>query len=109
MVIEKPPLCNGETSDYRRFIKEVITEGATGPRSMTLALISNVSHTFWTSRRVIGVFWFDQANQGSEYPLADGLFLCLMDKLFFYSSRDPWTSISSQNDSTQFTRNYSGC
>jgi hypothetical protein len=67
MVTERPPLCNGETSDYRRFIKDVITEGATGPRSMTLALISSVGHTFWTSRRVIGVFWFDQGTQGREY------------------------------------------
>lgn len=67
-IVERPPLCNGETSDYRRFIKEVITEGATGPRAMTLALISSVVHTFWTSRRVIGVFWFDQASQVPGTP-----------------------------------------
>lgn len=70
-IIEKPPLCGGETSDYRRFIKEVITEGATGPRAMTLALVCSVGHTFWTSRRVIGVFWFDQNIQGSGW-----LFYC---------------------------------
>ncbi|KAG8844826.1 hypothetical protein FRB91_002285 [Serendipita sp. 411] len=68
MVVEKPPLCNGETSDYRRFIKEVITESVTGPRAMTLALISSVIHTFWTSRRVIGVFWFDQNSQVPGTP-----------------------------------------
>ena len=59
VIIERPPLCGGETSDYRRFVKEVISEGATGPRATTLALISTVSHSFWTSRRIILRLWFE--------------------------------------------------
>jgi hypothetical protein len=59
VIIERPPLCGGETSDYRRFVKEVISEGATGPRATTLALISTVSHSFWTSRRIILQLWFE--------------------------------------------------
>ena len=59
VIIERPPLCGGETSDYRRFIKEVISEGATGPRATTLALISTVSHSFWTSRRIVLQLWFE--------------------------------------------------
>lgn len=103
MVTERPPLCNGETTDYRRFIKEVITEGATGPRSMTLALISSVAHTFWTSRRVIGVFWFEQ-NQGSEYLAT----FRSPHLIFAISSGNPWprstTRLSETDYSTQLER-----
>ncbi|KAH9939148.1 PIN domain-like protein [Amylocystis lapponica] len=55
-VIENPPLDNGETTEYRRFIKEVITDGQTGPRATALALISSVAHTFWATRKVTGYF-----------------------------------------------------
>jgi len=58
-VIEPPPLDNGETHEYRRFIKEVITEGSTGPRATALGLISNVLNNFWSNRRVTGSFWFE--------------------------------------------------
>lgn len=59
-IIEAPPLDNGETTEYRRFVKEVITDGQTGPRATALALISSVTHSFWASRKVYGQFWFDQ-------------------------------------------------
>jgi hypothetical protein len=58
-VVEHPPLDNGETNEYRRFVKEVITDGQTGPRATVLALISNVCHTYWTNRKVQPHFWFD--------------------------------------------------
>ena len=58
-IVEHPPLDNGETSEYRQFVKEVITEGQTGPRATTLALISSVAHSFWTNRKVAGAFWFE--------------------------------------------------
>lgn len=60
-IIEHPPLDNGETNEYRRFIKEVITEGQTGPRATTLALISSVAHNFWANRKVSGAFWFEHS------------------------------------------------
>lgn len=60
-ILENPPLDNGETTEYRRFIKEVITEGQTGPRATSLALISTVSNNFWTNKKVQGQFWFEQA------------------------------------------------
>jgi len=62
-VIENPPLDNGETNEYRRFIKEVVTEGLTGPRATSLALVSSVAHNFWTKRAVSAHFWFDQGSQ----------------------------------------------
>lgn len=58
-VSEAPPLDNGETNEYRRFVKEVITEGVTGPRATALALISSVVNNFWAGRRVLGGFWFE--------------------------------------------------
>ena len=59
-IIENPPLDNGETTEYRRFVKEVITDGQTGPRATTLALIMSVLHSFWQTRKVTGHFWFEQ-------------------------------------------------
>jgi Temperature dependent protein affecting M2 dsRNA replication len=58
-ITEHPPLDNGETNEYRRFVKEVITEGQTGPRATALALVSSVAHTFWANRKVSGIFWFE--------------------------------------------------
>jgi len=59
-IIESPPLDNGETSEYKRFVKEVITDGQTGPRAMTLAMLTSVMHNFWSKKQVSGYFWFDQ-------------------------------------------------
>ncbi|PPQ65190.1 hypothetical protein CVT24_011374 [Panaeolus cyanescens] len=59
-IIENPPLDNGETTEYKRFVKEVITDGQTGPRATALALISSVTQSFWGNKKVQGVFWFDQ-------------------------------------------------
>lgn len=58
-IVENPPLDNGETTEYKRFVKEVITDGQTGPRATALALISSVAHTFWSNRKVQGFFWFE--------------------------------------------------
>jgi hypothetical protein len=58
-IVENPPLDNGETTEYKRFVKEVITEGQTGPRATALALVSSVSHQFWSKKVVQGVFWFE--------------------------------------------------
>ena len=59
-VIENPPLDNGETTEYKRFVREVITDGQTGPRATALALISSVMHAFWQTKKVVGIFWFEQ-------------------------------------------------
>jgi hypothetical protein len=62
-LLEPPPLDNGETTEYRRFVKEVITEGHTGPRATALALISSALHNFWGNRKVTAFFWFDNHHQ----------------------------------------------
>ena len=69
-IVEPPPLDNGETTEYRRFVKEVITDGQTGPRATALALISSVSHTFWTNRKVMGNFWFDGPHSAKPIQLS---------------------------------------
>ncbi len=65
-IIENPPLDNGETTEYKRFVKEVITEGQTGPRATALALISNVAHTHWGNKKIQGHFWFEQPNPQTQ-------------------------------------------
>lgn len=67
-IVEPPPLDNGETTEYKRFVKEVITDGQTGPRATALALISSVSHQFWNNRKVAGNFWFESpAPHGQKF------------------------------------------
>ncbi|KAJ1306976.1 hypothetical protein OPQ81_007956 [Rhizoctonia solani] len=67
-VIENPPLDNGETTEYRRFVKDVITEGATGPRATALALITSVLHNSWQKTRIMTYFWYDNNPKGSIAP-----------------------------------------
>ncbi|KAG6831785.1 hypothetical protein H0H87_003910 [Tephrocybe sp. NHM501043] len=65
-IVENPPLDNGETTEYKRFVKEVITDGQTGPRATSLALISSVCHSFWGNRKVQGFFWFEQPSPHAQ-------------------------------------------
>ncbi|KAG8930683.1 hypothetical protein FRC02_003785 [Tulasnella sp. 418] len=70
-IVEPPPLDNGEANEYRRFVKEVITEPPTGPRAVALALVSTVLNTFWQQRKINGSFWFEgggQMHQGRPVP-----------------------------------------
>ncbi|PPQ69602.1 hypothetical protein CVT26_001590 [Gymnopilus dilepis] len=72
-IVENPPLDNGETTEYKRFVKEVITDGQTGPRATALALISSVCHSFWANKKVQGAFWFEQPNQHQKPVLHNSL------------------------------------
>ncbi|KIM51736.1 hypothetical protein SCLCIDRAFT_1224203 [Scleroderma citrinum Foug A] len=80
-IVEPPPLDNGETTEYRRFVKEVITDGQTGPRATALALISSVSHTFWNNRKVVGNFWFDGVHSGKSIQLSSPQTVGLADRV----------------------------
>ncbi|PPQ85250.1 hypothetical protein CVT25_010023 [Psilocybe cyanescens] len=68
-IVENPPLDNGETTEYKRFVKEVITDGQTGPRATSLALISSVAHSFWANKKVQGYFWFEQPSPHNQKPV----------------------------------------
>ncbi|KAF5362029.1 hypothetical protein D9756_002743 [Leucocoprinus leucothites] len=72
-IIESPPLDNGETNEYKRFVKEVITDGQTGPRATALALISSVLHNFWGKKQVYGYFWFDQPSPHGQKAISHSL------------------------------------
>jgi len=72
-IIESPPLDNGETSEYKRFVKEVITDGQTGPRAMTLAMLTSVMHNFWSKKQVSGYFWFDQPTPHGQKAISHNL------------------------------------
>ena len=51
MIVETQPLA--DSPDYRRFIKDVITEGHTAPRCTLLALLTDALHPNWKQRRVV--------------------------------------------------------
>lgn len=55
---ELSPLCNGESLDYKNFIKDYITESNIGPRAITIALIANALHPFWRNRQVHAHYYF---------------------------------------------------
>lgn len=86
VIAEYPPLDNGETTEYKRFVKEVVTEGQTGPRATALAVVCAGLGGWWcggssasagnsnnnnsnsnsnaggsnVARKVSGWFWFEQ-------------------------------------------------
>nr|ODN90857.1 XPG domain-containing protein [Cryptococcus depauperatus CBS 7855] len=74
MIVESQPLL--ETNEYRRFIKDVITEGHTSPRCTTVALLADVLHPDWSKRRVNVHYYFDPPYapvRGSCVPFTDAL------------------------------------
>ncbi|SHO77073.1 Similar to S.cerevisiae protein MKT1 (Protein similar to nucleases that forms a complex with Pbp1p) [Malassezia sympodialis ATCC 42132] len=57
-VIESAPLDNGDTEEYRQFVREYLTEGATSPRCVAIARACGALHPFWRQRKVSAVYWF---------------------------------------------------
>lgn len=57
-VIESAPLDNGETQEYRDFVRTYLTEDLTSPRCVAIALICAAMHPFWRQRKVSAVYWF---------------------------------------------------
>ncbi|WFD18915.1 hypothetical protein MCAP1_001128 [Malassezia caprae] len=57
-VIESAPLDNGDTEEYHQFVREYLTEGATSPRCVAIALACGALHPFWRQRKVSAVYWF---------------------------------------------------
>jgi hypothetical protein len=54
LIDERQPLA--DSPEYRRFIKDIITEGATSPRCTTLALLTNPLHPQWAQKRIVSLF-----------------------------------------------------
>ncbi len=53
LIDERQPLA--DSPEYRRFIKDIITEGATSPRCTTLALLINPLHPQWAQKRIVSL------------------------------------------------------
>ena len=51
MIVENQPLA--DSPDYRKFIKDIITDGPNSPRCITLALLADALHPSWRQRRVV--------------------------------------------------------
>lgn len=72
MLLESPPLDNGETEEYRSFLnsKELIQF-----RTQSLSLLSWGLHKFYQSRKVASIYWFEPSvehvmQHHSELPIA---------------------------------------
>ncbi|KLT42839.1 PIN domain-like protein [Cutaneotrichosporon oleaginosum] len=81
IIDERQPLA--DSPEYRRFIKDIITEGATSPRCTTLALLINPLHPQWAQRRISAHYYFDPPyapHQGATVPTNDPLTQSLVEK-----------------------------
>ncbi len=65
-VIEAPPLDNGESEDYRRYVRETLTETPQSPRCVAIALAASVLNGFWSSRKLSGIYYFAPS---ADYPI----------------------------------------
>lgn len=59
IIQEVPPLDNGESVEYRKYIENVITEGATAPRCTALALLTSCLNPAWQQKRLGAHYFFD--------------------------------------------------
>ncbi|PWN53396.1 hypothetical protein IE53DRAFT_324877 [Violaceomyces palustris] len=57
-VVEVPPLDNGETEDYKRYIRENLTETPQSPRCVSVALACSALNGFWSSKKLTAVYYF---------------------------------------------------
>lgn len=94
IIDERQPLA--DSPEYRRFIKDIITEGATSPRCTTLALLTAPLHPQWAQKRIVSLvsssttltkqsahYYFDPSYappQGATVPTSDPLTQSLVDK-----------------------------
>ncbi|PWN39683.1 PIN domain-like protein [Ceraceosorus guamensis] len=63
---EPAPLSPDTTDEYRRFCREQLTELPQSPRCVSMALMANALHQFWTSRKVVATYWWDTTR---EHPV----------------------------------------
>lgn len=68
MVIEGSPLDDGDTEEWRAFVRYTITESPQAPRCVALALMASSLNGFWSSRKMTAHYHFDQGN--TSHPIA---------------------------------------
>ncbi|RSH92406.1 hypothetical protein EHS25_008821 [Saitozyma podzolica] len=91
-----------DSLEYRRFVKDVLTEGHTSPKCTTLALLAAGLHERWKQRRVIAHYYFDPYHSGTQIPFADPLAQSLVEKCGTWSITTTMleTELRRQNSST---------
>ncbi len=55
LILETMPYDNGESAEYMKYIKEVITENFTAPRCTALGLLASCLNPAWATRRVVSL------------------------------------------------------
>jgi 5'-3' exonuclease len=60
MLLEGPPLCNGDTIEYREFIK---SQSLLDLRTQALSLLTMGMSSFIRNRKVNSIFWFDPSHE----------------------------------------------
>ncbi|PWY97699.1 hypothetical protein BCV70DRAFT_202642 [Testicularia cyperi] len=63
---EVPPLDNGETEEYKRYLRETLTETPQSPRCVAIALACSAMNGFWSSRKLSAVYYFAPT---ADYPI----------------------------------------
>jgi hypothetical protein len=89
-IVEPQPYADSE--HYHRFIKDVITEGPTSPRAVTLALMAESLHPQWKQRRVGVHYYFDPPYfppNGANVPFTDPVTHQLVEKCSSWSVMTP--------------------
>lgn len=66
VLIENAPLDNGETTEYRNFLLQLLSI-----RTQTLSLLTQPLHQFFQRRKVACYFWFDPATEQVMYHQPD--------------------------------------
>lgn len=56
--VDEAPLDGGASDDYKRFLREILTEHPQGPKAVSLGLLSSVLNPSWSRRPVVRFLFF---------------------------------------------------
>lgn len=62
-LVQLPPLCNGKSAEYRRFVRDTLTESPSSPSCVALALATSTLHPSWQTSKVNAVYWWNPQQQ----------------------------------------------
>jgi len=73
VLIENPPLCNGETQEYKQFLNQLLQL-----RTQAMSLLTQPLHQFYQSRKVVSIYWYEPSN---DHPLQHNVLPSVHDTL----------------------------
>jgi hypothetical protein len=65
-IVETSPLSPDAPDEYRRFVREQLTESPQSPRCVALAIMASALNGFWSTRAVSATYWWDPSR---DYPV----------------------------------------